>query len=105
MKERGRDAAAELAPARKRARGPARVDFVRAVARAHDARLAAGACAAVGRAVCVEQRDRLPRALHRQRRPRAEDARADDDGVVSLLHYSLTQESLCDLCDYFASFD
>src|SRR4029077_1329008 len=47
----------KLLPERKRAHGPARVDFVGAIAHADDAGFAAGTCAGVRGAVGVEERD------------------------------------------------
>ena len=55
----------KLLPERESAEGPARVDFVGAVAHADDARFAAGACAGVGGAVGVEKRTLAP-AFRRQ---------------------------------------
>ena len=72
----------ERLPLLERSPGPARVELVRSVAHAQDARLSARAGAAAGGTVGVDERDRLPCALEVPRRPGPEDAGSDDGRVV-----------------------
>src|SRR5487761_450210 len=74
----------EFLPEFERALRPARVNFVRAVAHADDSRFARRTGAAVGCAIRVGEKHSGSAAREAVRRPRAENARTDDDGVMGL---------------------
>src|SRR5438445_11568948 len=73
-------------PELERARRPARVQLVRAVVHPANARLAAGAGAAVARAILIEQRHPAPGLAQAQRRPRAKDAGPYNHDIEALAH-------------------
>src|SRR5262249_45035164 len=81
VEQRAADALLERLPRLERAQRPARVELVATVAHADHARLAAGAGAAMARAVGVEQQHLVPGAQQLVRAPGAEAAGADDDEI------------------------
>jgi hypothetical protein len=78
MKERRGGALRERLPLLQRIERPARVDFLGAVAHANQPRVAAGAGAAVGRAVRVDEHDVAAGTGKMVRGPRAETSGPDD---------------------------
>jgi hypothetical protein len=83
LKERLAACRRKFFPLDERTLRPARVDLVGRVAHADDARFAAGAGARVGRAVGIEHQDFQFAFRKVPGRPRAENARADHNHIVS----------------------
>src|SRR5713226_4108690 len=81
----------EFFPQRQCAHGPARVEFVGAVAHADDARFTRGTGAGISRAIGVQQDNSLPCLRQMPCRPRAENSRANNGYVVGFLR----AHSLC----------
>src|SRR5580658_3370077 len=73
---------AELLPEHQRTHGRPRVDLIRAVAHANDARLAARTGSRVGRAICVGQHHAPASLAKMMSGPCAEDTGADHGYVV-----------------------
>jgi len=84
MKQRLIRTREERFPELQRTLGGTRVDFITAVAYAHDARCVARTRTAIARAVTVNQHNPLSRLLELIRRPRAEDSGAHDCDVAGL---------------------
>ena len=76
----------KILPLRVSALRPLRIDFIRAIAHANDARFARRAGARVRRAVGIQQQHPLPPPRQVPGCPRAENARTDDRNVEILRH-------------------
>ncbi len=79
-----------------------RIDRIAAVAGADDARVVRGARAAVGRRHSVDERDAMASFGQRQRRPRAEDAGADDGNRFGACAHFIFGEDLAEPLDLLA---
>src|ERR1700722_20228793 len=71
----------QLDPHPERPHGPARVDLIRAIVHANDARLSAGTGSTIAWAKHIDEQDTPARSAQMQRRPGAENTRANYDRV------------------------